>query len=353
MTSSTYLCGLLLCFLAVWQTPAPAVGAVAPTATKDVVETADGNYQMCYRAPAQEADLGMPIYPRGTVTESLAYRVRNRHNFDLLALARVRLSSPRNCEEIRRYYLAAFGAGTTQHTDKRTGEITLAAGKKDHFRLVVITPSAQGCALQLEQVQQFTPPARVYTPDEQRVVALLNGLLQHYHTASHVAYTMTQRLQATDTAAHAQPPVLTWHVAYTRPRTLTVTAQVGQTVALRLATDQQQLHIYRQLGGATVRAFAGPVTIDTTPELADDPVAGLMLGETPLNSQVDFLAMQGVKGIPTAQQEEIILTYPDDHETLHLFVDIQHKTVLRAETVTTDGKQTLTAVRTYTLVTVQ
>ena len=129
------------------------------------------------------------------------------------------------------------------------------SGEKANFRLVTILPQAQGCAVTIQRVQEYTVPPRVFDAREQRVLRVLAEVTKHYQAAQHVAYTMEQRTQLPATAGQPQPPVLTWTLDFTRPAQLTLTAAVGETTGLRITTEQDGLHVARQMeqsGGASV-----------------------------------------------------------------------------------------------------
>jgi hypothetical protein len=77
------------------------------------------------------------------------------------------------------------------------------------------------------------------------------------------------------------------------------------------------------------------------PELQDDPVARLMLGDALITPAVDYLTLSAVAGTPAGQQTEVIFTFPDHDAKLVLFLDLRQKTILRSEMSATyeDGKQ--------------
>lgn len=312
-----------------------------------LVRTEDGNFTLWHRIPAEEADFGLPFWQEGVVQTSFAYRVRDRKQRDLLFLARMRLTSGKSVEVARAYYATALGAPVTQEVNAKTGEITLVSGEKENFRLVTILPHAQGCEVTVQRVQEYTVPPRVFDAREQRVLRVLTEVTKHYQMAQHVAYTMEQRTTLPASAGQQQPPVLTWTIDFTRPAQLTLTAAVGDTTGLRITTEQDGLHVARQMEQGEVRPLKGTLTIDDVPELQDDPVARMVLGDPLVSDRLDFLAMQAVPGVPDNKQADITLTYPETNTTWHLIVDLQLAIVLRCEATITDGQDNYRVVRSY------
>lgn len=319
--------------------------------TNELVHTEEGNFYLTHRTPAKSADVRMPIFSGGTTEESFAYRVRDRKLRDLLFLARMRITYPRPAGDLKLFYLGALGETAAEETDAKTGVITLTAGEQDHFRLVEITPQEQGCAVKLERVQQFTIPPRVYTETEQRIVRVLNDVASRYRTAEVVSYIVEQTMiLPKDTPKEEQPPTLLWSVAFTRPAQLAVTTSAGRdSVGMRITTKDGALRVHQPAAEEDeVREIVGGyLSINDVPELRNDPVARLMLGGTLLTDQLDYIGMSSVKDVPTNRQAEIILTYPDRQETLHLFIDLRQKTILRCETVVSHDGQTARTIRSY------
>lgn len=314
---------------------------------RERVRTPEGTFYMWHRSPAGKDDIAMPIVDGGTVQSSIVYRVRDRKMRDLLFLARVQLTTPRPSDEIRRFYLNAFGKDAAQETDKKTGDITVTAGEKTDFRLVVISPKEHGCAVRLEHVQQFSIPERVYTDNELRVIRVLDALDFHYQSSRRVSYTMDQTTVFPGDKTSKQPPMLTWNVNFVRPAQITVTAAVGDTVGVRITTENNRLRVHPQIGVDAFRPFQDGIVIDDLPEMQDDPAAQLMLGATLMNPQLDFLGIDTVPGVPASQQARITLTYPDDHQTVCLTVDLQHNIILRSETTIVDEDRTVKVTRIY------
>ncbi|HEY3380020.1 MAG TPA: hypothetical protein VGL77_21305 [Armatimonadota bacterium] len=334
-----------------------------PSTQKEKVRTSEGVFLLFYRIPAQPADLAMPLYSKGTVEETFVYRVLDRKQRDLLFFARVRITSPQPAATVRQFYQDALGKDCAQSTDAKTGEMTLTVGTKELFRLVVISPKDTGCAIRLERMHTYNIPARVYTDSEQRVISLLQAVGAAYGQAGRVRYTLQQQAIVPGATPGQQPHQLTWTVDYRRPAQLQVTAAVGDTIGLRLTTEQGTrkvvregevtevaspvLRIHQQRGNDQIRPLNGKIVIDDVPELAEDPVANLMLGESFVTPLVDTLAMRAVPG-SAGRQSEVTLTYPDNNETVHLIIDLQRKTIVRADTtIATEGRPSMRVVRTY------
>lgn len=312
---------------------------------RELVHTPEGNFYMWHRSPAQEADLGMPFLQGGETKESLVYRVRDRKLRDQLFFVRVHQVTTQSVDQVQQFYAGVLGNDAVQTSDPKTGEISISAGTRDHFRLVVITPKEQGCDVRLEHIQQFTVPERVFTEAEQRAIHVLNAISERYKTSQRVTYVMEQR--AILTGAQTPPPLLTWNIDFTRPKQVLITAETGKITGIRITTENDNLRVHPQVGNDELRPLTGELTIDNVPELQDDPVANLMLGKSLITDQLDFISIDAVPGVPTYVQALIVLTYPDTNETLRLTVNLQRKTILRCETVITNGTERVTMVRVY------
>lgn len=350
LAACCFLLSLLICALF-------GQAAVINSMKTEVISTTQGKFIMSHRTPALETDVLMPIFSGGELVESQVYRVRDRKAHDLLLLVRIHKLLQKPATEVQQYYLTKLGKTAAQQTDKDNGEITITIGEKEHFRLVVITPNKDGCDLLLERVQQFTPPSRIYTATEQQAIRVIKNVAATYRTAQRISYDMIQQVSPQEKGAQ-QPPALTWKVNFT-PSFLDATARVGNTQALHLSvekdvkTAQTVLRVHRQQGKDELRPIKDKITLDTIPEMSDDPVIALALGNEFINDQLDYLTIQQVRGISNMQQTEVTLTYPDRGEVQHFFIDLQRTQLLRCITeVTDDGDKTITT-RTYTNVRVE
>ena len=343
-----YAC-LLLTFLLSLLCAAQEVTAPAPVLlVPEVVKTPEGNFFVYHRAPAGEDDLGMPIVQSLAVVDTLVYRIRDRKRRDLLFFARHTISSVLTPEAARLYYLNALGEGATESRDEVSGEITLAAGEADHLRLVVITPQDGGCRLRLQRVQKFTIPPRVYTAQEAQIVALLAEVVAGYRAQAEIRYTVEQRVILPDDApADERADPLFWHIHFVLPAQLTLSAGVGDTIGLRISTKEGQLHVEQQTGETETRDIGEQLTLETLPELADDPVSGMVLGNSLINHLLEEMYMETVTPPGKGQQAKITLQYPDTGEVLTLFIDLQTKRVLHCATVTTTDGHVSTVTRDY------
>lgn len=344
------VCVLCLCALAFSCFKARAEEQMP---VSEVARTPEGNFTIFHRTPASTADLEMPIPKQCTMGVSTVYRVQDRKGRNLLYLARAELTTAQSAASIIAFYQHALRKDAEQERETKTGTVTLTDGEKDHFRLVAITPKGAGCTFRLEHVQHFTIPPRVYTKSEQQVIDLLHAVAANYATAQQVSYEMEQRvIMSVKDKTEKAPPTLHWKTVFTRPGQLHVTAGADEVVALEISTEGESLKVHRQVGGDETREFVGSITLDDLPEMQDDPVAGLMFGETLVNRLLDTLSMRAIKGTPAGEQTEVILTYPDTNETLHLIIDLRKKIILRSETIITDDTESVTNVRTYTNTTV-
>jgi hypothetical protein len=292
-------------------------------------------------------DLEMPIIGGALVDESFVYRVRDRKKRDVLRMARVTLVTVTPAEEVAAFYTRVLGADAARETNKDTGEITLTTGTRDNLRLVVIAPKPGSCHVRQERLQQFTIPPRTFTEAEQRVVRVFSELAQTYAAAARLTYTMEQQVELSPAMGETKPPVLHWEIDYARPATLALTAHVGETLGLQIATKEGALLVTRPGREDETRPIKDAISLETVPELGGDPVARLILGEDLLAS-ADYLALSAVKDVPPHQQVLMTLTFPEEEMTLTLLIDRRRNAVLRSEVLLTgpEGRWTRT-VRTY------
>jgi len=355
--------------------------SAAPVAAVESAHTPKGVFLMWHRAPATEKDLGMPLYRQGTTLESYTYRVRDRKRRNFLFYACVRLTTKQTVAELLDYAQRALGADAQRETDAQTGVVTLVAGSKQDCRIVEVTPGKEGCQLKLEHVQHFEIPPRVYTAQEKKVLQQLSALTAAYHSASHVAYRVEQRVEVIPSAPPKKPhtpasaatarklpttlpktpshapataPVAEasslpqiWNVDFTRPDHLNVTAMVNGVVGLHLSAQDGNLQVINPGKNTLQRTIGNTLTMDKVPELQDDAVARLMLGDSLISDKVDYLALLPVPGMPINEQVEIVLTYPIDQITVRLRIDRRRQVIIRGEILHTDEERTLRVERTY------
>ncbi len=323
--------------------PSPATAATGLTG--EVVHTDDGTFLLWQHTPATVADLEMPLCAQQKVRDSFAYRVCNRKRYKLLHYARVNLDTGQSPAAVIAFYRAVLGKQAVMQTAKGTGVVTLAAGTSDNVRLVTITPDAQGCRVRLERVHNFTIPPRIYTPQERRVLRVLENVAQTYRTARHIAYTMEQR-NISDSASDKEK-TLTCTVDFHRPTDLHLSVTAGTTTVMTINTRAHQLVLTAPGAKDVQRTIGEKLTSALLPELQDDLVVRWMLGDPAVTPAVDYLALNSVAGVPSDRQVEAMLTYPDRGVKLLLFIDLQQKTLLRSETLSTDGDARLRIDRTY------
>ena len=316
-------------------------------AVTEKVHTADGTMTVYYRTPASAADLGLPLPAGAVVSASLVYRVRDRKERDHLLLARTDCTSTQSAADVRQFYLDALGKEALADTDAKSGEITITLGVKEHARLVSITPNKTGCAVRLEQVQQFTIPPRVYTHDEEQAVKLLNAVAATYQSARAVSYTMTQlTAMPAGTPAAERPPALIWTVSLTRPGNLRITAAAEGTLGLEITSEKDALRVHHQRGKDEMRPIDKTITIDAVPEVGEDPVARMLLGNSLIDEQVEQISM--TEGTGRKQDEvTIVLGLPEQHAVATLLIARKRQVVLSCTTVVTEDKQVTTVTRNY------
>ncbi|MHB9109092.1 MAG: hypothetical protein ACYDCO_18720 [Armatimonadota bacterium] len=340
--------GLLVCAICVLLLGLPCCAAdPAPFEKETVYTDTFGTIKQFYRAAATAADLGMPLWTEGTLLQQGVYRLRNRKDRDILRYAFIRFTTAKPAEEIAAFYLAALGPEARRDTDKATGDVTVYCGEPADFRLVTITREPDATRLTLEHVERFPSPPRAYTGREQQVVRVVEEVTRGYHQARRVAYTMEQRIE-TAPAAGEPAPVLLWQFDFRRPKTLAVTVSAEDTVGLEIATQGDRLILTRPGTKPEERGLGDTITAGTVPEVQSDPIARLMLGDTLLSDEIDYLGLQAVGDLPLAQQVEVILTFPEDLAVLRLTIDRQRGVILRAETVITQEDRVVRVIRTYT-----
>ena len=321
---------------------------VTPIKPLESAETPKGIFLMWHRTPATEKDLGMPLYRQGKTLQSYTNRVRDRKHRNYLFYACVRLSTTQSIAALLEYAQQALGTGAQRDTDKETGIVTLVAGSKQDCRIVTVTPEKEGYQLQLEHVQHFVIPPRVYTAQEKKVLQMLKELTAAYRSAGHVAYRVVQRIEEKPASSPPAPQLpQVWSVDYLRPNRLTVTALVNGVVGLHITTKDGSLLVMRPGKSTVQRATGHALTIETVPELQDDAVARLMLGDSLISESVDYLALLPVAGTPFTEQAEIVLTYPINHITVRLRLDRRRLVIIRGEIIRKTPENTLDVVREY------
>lgn len=294
----------------------------APVVTPDIAKTPAGNFFVYYRTPATAEDLGLPIPAGGEILDSLVYRVRDRQRRDLLFMARLRMNSPLTAQQAIAHFLPAMGTGVTRENDAASGGISLAAGVVDDLRLVTITPRKEGSTLRLERLQKFTLPPREFNDAEQQVVKLLAQIAGYYRQVQEISYAVEQLAVVPDlTAANEMPETLYWKISFRLPDEVNLTAVSADIEGLRISSKDNQLHIKRQTGAEEIREIGATLTLDILPELADDPVSGMVLGESLVNPLLGDLKMEKIT-TPAGEQAKITLQYPDTGEVLTLLVDM-------------------------------
>jgi hypothetical protein len=332
------ICVWLAACVLTWAADPPAPDA--PVTTKETVQSPEGLVTIWRRTPATEADFGLPFPAGVTATESFVYRTRDRKGRDLRRYVRAVFPLTENMKTMIDTYTPSLAADAKRGSDKDTGAVQLSDGPTTDTRVVTILPLADGCRLTLERAQIYPLPPRVYTAQEQRTLRVLADVTQTYQAAAGVSYRAVEAVQVPGEPVIADDPAaLTWHVDLQRPDTLTVTATSGTTTRLRIITRDGTLRVTREADTEEVRVLDPHLTLDLLPELHDDPVARLLFSDD-FAQQADTITLEAIPGVPPGKQQRLTLTYPDRETALALLIDLQQKTVLRAETtVTVDGRQ--------------
>jgi len=325
---------LALCLPAQSQSPA------LPEARKETVYLENfGTFNHFYRQEVVPADLEMPIWRDGLQLSSGVYRVRDRKNRDMVRYVFVRLTTSHTAETIANYYQQFLGGSARRDVDPVTGEVMVFSGVPAHCRIITITPKEGYCRVLLERVQHFTIPPREYTAREQQVIRMIDEVTRTYQAAEHVAYAMEQ--QVVRASAEAPAPPLRWAVDFRRPHTLAVHVTAQGVSGLDIATRGDRLVVTRPEQPEDVREIAGAITAPLVPELQGDLVARLMLGDILISDEIDYLVLLPVGDAPLHQQVKVVLTFPEESATLHLWIDRQRNIITQAETVINiDGEET-------------
>ena len=340
-------CAMLICRAGLAEGTATPSSA-KPGVTQETVVTSDGIFLLWHRTPAQAVDVGMPVLHDSLTLESFAYRVRDRKRRDLLQYARMRLATTAPLAAVTQFYCAALGKAVVQSTNKENGEVTLAAGSKDNLRMVTITPQEKNCHIRLERTVRYTIPPRIFTAGEQQVIRVLTEVGHTYQSARQVRLTAVQHTVLLDQKAPGKnPPDVTWTYDFSHPDRLQISATTGTKSVLTMTTSEGNLIVTAPQRQEEKRPIEGKITTELVPEIQDDPVARLMLGESLIIPALDFLSLDAMPGAAAGRQVKIALTYPDKRAKLFLIVDLQQKTILRSEMLTDEEDFQLRVERVY------
>jgi hypothetical protein len=196
-------------------------------------------------------------------------------------------------------------------------------------------------------VQHFTIPPHIYSPAEMRAVTLLKAVANTYQSAHAIAYTATQvTTLPVGVPAAERPAPLTWTISLRRPNDLHVTAAQGGTVGLEITSEKDALLVHHQMGKDETRPVRKTITIDDVPELAEDPVARMIFGNSLLDNRVEQIRMTTGKG---NQRDEvtIVLSLLGEHALATLVIDRRKHLVLSCTTAVTEEQQVTTVTLSY------
>lgn len=314
------LCGGILSAFA-----AKPLMAKAP-ALKDAVATPQGTFALWYRSPASITDVEMPNPDKSLVINSFVYRVRDRKNRDILRYSRVYMTtSVETPEQIANFYRAVFGKNYGEATDADKKETLLCSGIDGDFRLVTIMDKGKYCRIKLERVRQFAVPPRVYTDREQKILSLLQDVAAKYRQTRRLQYNMTRTDTGTGVATNLAP--LQMKVDFIMPDKITVKGDRAGKPEVRIWTKSNGLLVQRDGAKDVLRSITGQLTTDDLPELEDDAVARMMLGENVINNATDYIMIQDAPKGNKGPQSEVVLTFPEDKATMHIFINQIDKTI--------------------------
>jgi hypothetical protein len=317
----------------------PASASV-PHISREMVTFDEERFTLWRREPATADDVGLLILPLGSPTSSFAYRVRDRKGRDRIFYAMYDVSTLTPRTQVLAALQQAFGPERLQEREAATGVVTLTAGTAADYRLAEVIPAGAATQVRVRRVCRYRIPPRRYTLPEQRVMRVLEAVARTYATADRVAYTVNQSL-ITEEEEEVAASRMRWQLDFSRPATLLVIATHAGREGLRLQATVDEMRVDQPGRPTQRRPVAGPLTLAELPELEEDPVACLMLGESPLSPAIDYLALHPLPGIPAHQQQEIVLTYPDRDMSVRLQVDLARAIILRCDTIiTAEGERT-------------
>jgi hypothetical protein len=314
------LCGGILSAFA-----AKPLMAKAP-AMKDAVSTPQGTFALWYRSPATIADVEMPNPDKSLIINSFVYRVRDRKNRDILRYSRVYMTTSMNTpEQITNFYRGVFGKNYGEATDAAKKETLICSGIDGDFRLVTIMDKEKYCRIKLERVRQYAVPPRVYTDREQKILSLLQDVAAKYRQTRRLQYNMTRTDTGTGVATNLAP--LQMKVDFIMPDKITVKGDRAGKPEVRIWTKSNGLLVQRDGAKDVLRSITGQLTTDDLPELEDDAVARMMLGENVINNATDYIMIQDAPKTNKGSQSEVVLTFPEDRATMHIFINQADKTI--------------------------
>lgn len=304
---------------------AKPLSAKAP-ALKDAISTPQGTFALWYRSPANITDMEMPNPDQALTINSFVYRVRDRKQRDILRYSRVYMTtSTETPEQIANFYRQVFGKNYGEATDATKKETVICSGVDGNFRLVTIMDKEKYCRIKLERVRQFTVAPRVYTDQEQKILTLLQDVAAKYRQTHRLQYSSTRTDSGSGVAKNLAP--LQMKVDFIMPDKITVKGDRAGKPEVRIWTKPTGLLVQRDGAKDILRSITGPLTIDDVPELEEDSVARMMLGENVISNSTDYIMIQDAPKSKKGPQSEVVLTFPEDNATMHIYINQIDKTI--------------------------
>ncbi|MEI6519912.1 MAG: hypothetical protein WCO98_07730 [bacterium] len=315
------LFGSLLAVLA-----AKPISSTKAPALKDAISTPQGTFALWYRSPATVTDMEMPNPDQALTINSFVYRVRDRKQRDILRYSRVYMTtSTKTPAQIAAFYRQVFGKNYGEATDVTKKETLICSGVDGNFRLVTIMDKDKYCRIKLERVRQYSVAPRVYTDREQKILSLLQDVAAKYRQTHRLQYNMTRIDSGSGVAKNLAP--LQMKIDFIMPDKITVKGDRAGKPEVRIWTKPNGLLIQRDGAKDVLRSITGPLTTEDLPELEEDSVARMMLGENVINNSTDYIMIQDAPKTKKGPQSEVVLTFPEDKATMHVYINQLDKTI--------------------------
>jgi hypothetical protein len=191
--------------------------------------------------------------------------------------------------------------------------------------LVTVTDKDKYCRIKLERVRQYAVAPRVYTDREQKILSILQDVAAKYRQTRRLQYGMTRTDTGSGVAQNLAP--LQMRVDFIMPDKITVKGDRVGKPEVRIWSKPNGLLVQRDGAKDVLRSISGRLTTEDLPELDDDSVARMMLGENVINNSTDYIMIQDAPRVKKGPQSEVVLTFPEDKAVMHIFIDQSNKTI--------------------------
>ncbi len=295
------------------------------SALKDVVATPQGTFTLWYRSPASVNDLEMPNPQQILILNSFVYRVRDRKQHDILRYSREYMTTSESPAAMAQFYRTFFGENYSEATDEIKKETLICSGVDGDFKLVTITDKDKYCRIKLERVRQYAVAPRMYSDREQKILSLLQDVAAKYRQTRRLQYNMTRIDSGFGMAKNLSP--LQMKIDFIMPDKITVKADRAGKPEVRIWSKPQGLLVQRDGAKDVFRSITERLTTEDLPELNDDSVARMMLGENVINGSTDYIMIQDAPKNKKGPQSEVVLTFPEDNAAMHIFISQIDKTI--------------------------